>query len=201
MTPCLRPEEFVDLLDGHPLAPARRTHVETCPACRASLADLTAALRDARAGGVPEPPPFFWTGVNARVRAAVDVDPRSQSVRSGVTAWLRWDTVVAIAGMAAVLMVLAGAVDRVPHGTPLPVEDPATAGAVPVPALGDLAGAEDAALVLVLELAGSLPDAGVDAVFAIALPDLGTAAASALSTEEQDALAAILRAAVNRPPS
>jgi hypothetical protein len=201
VTSCLRPEEFVDLLDGRPLAPARRAHVEACPVCRASLADLAAALHDARTGDVPEPPPFFWTGVNARVRAAVDAEPRPSPVRSGVAAWLRWDTVVSIAGIAVVLVMLGSAVDEVPRDTPISVEAPATAAAVSGPALGDLASGEDQALALVLELAGGLPDAGLDMVFATSLPDLGTAAASALSAEEQDALAAILRAAVNRPPS
>ena len=59
----------------------------------------------------------------------------------------------------------------------------------------------DDALALVVDLADTLPDAGLEALALAPLPDLGVAAAGALTEDEQLALERLLRAAVDRPKS
>ena len=78
MTQHLRPEEFVDALDGL-LEPARRDHLETCEACRTELADIQAAHLEAIEVPILDPSPLFWDHFSARVQGAtrnLDVSPR-----------------------------------------------------------------------------------------------------------------------------
>lgn len=195
MTPCLRPEEFVDALDGS-LAPARRAHLESCAPCRQTLADLRAAWAAAQADGVPDPSPFFWPAVNARVRAAIADERRTTHTVGGAwSAWRRWTAVAPLGGLALLVVALVWIVGR--------------PGAPPMLALDDAyevspAGAPDAdadpALALVVDLASGL-DEDVDPLGLQTLPDLGDAAAATLSPDEQDALRTLLRSAVERPPS
>ena len=64
----LAESEFVDLLDGT-LAAARRQHLdELCQPARQQAADLADRRRRRPAADVPEPPPFFWTQLSARVQ-------------------------------------------------------------------------------------------------------------------------------------
>ncbi len=124
VTPCLRPEELVDLVEG--MLPAERAaHAAACETCRAAAADLAATWAEARAAEVPEPAPYFWTALSQRVRAAIGEPPP----RQGWAAWLRWDTVVPLAGMAALLMALAAAIPRPPAALDRP---PIAEAAVPV---------------------------------------------------------------------
>lgn len=191
MTPCLRPDEVVDLVDGV-LDPARGTHVETCAACREAVSDIRAALADIAITDVPEPSPYFWATVNRRVLSAIGDQPAC----GGWRAWFAWDTLMPVAGMAAVLITLGGAIARPPapvvDAVPSPLADAAPAVA---------ADAADDALTLVVELAGTLPDSSSVGLDLAPLPDLGDVAAAALTDDELDALAAILRTAVDRPKS
>jgi hypothetical protein len=66
----LSPAEFVDLVDGT-LASTRAAHVERCAECRAQAAALQAMLRETVDIPVPDPPPFFWDRLSARIRASV----------------------------------------------------------------------------------------------------------------------------------
>ena len=190
MTPCLRPDELVDLMEGT-LPAERAAHAAACQTCRAAAADLAATWADARSADVPEPPPWVWTALNPRVRS-------EPPPRRGFAAWLHWDTVVPLAGMAAVLMALAATLPR----SRVASDGPTVAEvAVPVEP-GAVASGEaiDDALALVVALAGTLPDTG-DALAFGPLPDLGEVAAMALSDDELHALEQLLRETVDRPKS
>ncbi len=194
MTPCLQPDEIIDLVDGV-LDPARATHVESCGSCRGAAAEVRAALAEVATATMPEPSPYFWPAVNRRVHAAIAAAP---AARDGWRAWLAWDTLVPVAGMAAVLMALGTTIARPPTDF---IAAPALAGAAS-PGAADVAGdPADDALSLVVELAETLPDTGVDSLDLAPLPDLGDVAAAALTDDELHALEVILRAAVDRPKS
>lgn len=190
MTPCLRPDEFIDLLDGAG-EPAARAHVAHCAACQATLADVQQALQAAQALDVPEPSPLFWPQVNARVAAAVTADA---APARGWRGWLRLDVLVPLAGLALLVVALASAVGRVatPESAPIIALDQSEA-LVP-------ADTDDGALELVLDLVATVPEGAFDSLGVAALPDLGVAAAS-LTADEQRALRALLTAAVERPQS
>jgi hypothetical protein len=201
MTPCLRPEEFVDLVDGT-LAADRRTHVDHCAACQATAADLRAALALAGTDEVPEPSVLFWSSLNARVRAQLAPRRDRTSLR-----WLRWPQLATAAGVAAVLVALGVAAQRAVREQPLP--PPASPALATAAALADVTAASgleasdstgEAALALVVDLSRELPDGGWETLGIIRLPDLAETAA-ALSPDEQEALAALLRSAVDRPKS
>lgn len=204
MTPCLSPDEFVDLLDGT-LAADRRAHLDTCATCAATAVDVREALAAAEALDVPEPSPLFWPAINARVRSAIADEA---SAARGWRAWLRLDVLVPIAGLALVVMAIASAVDAVSPVGPFPsgpgvVVDGTPAiefasGVLDEPAVTAEPG--DDALALMVDLADTLPDGGWDALGVTRLPDLDVAAA-ALTDEERDALTHLLQSAVERPKS
>lgn len=200
MTPCLAPDEFVDLIDGA-LPPARRAHLETCARCRATADEVRAAWQRAAAVDVPEPSALFWPSINARVRAAIT---GPEGARGRV--WWRWPVLVpATLGLAAVVLAVATTLPR-----PEPAAAPPDAGqAAATPLTPDVAPAaldpgiapiDDASLALVMDLAGELPNGGWDALGVSSLPELDVAAA-VLSDDEQRALAALLQAEVSRPKS
>lgn len=205
MTPCLTPDEFVDLVDGT-LAADREAHLATCAACAATATDVREALAAAMSADVPEPSPLFWPSVNARVQAAV-----AESAVTGWRAWLRFDVLVPVAGLALVLVAIASAIDAVTPGASVPsgVEMAAGPGA-PVEPVAEVAEdpaaalaaapATDDALAMMADLAAALPEGGWDALGMTRLPDLDIAAA-ALTADERDALAALLQSAVERPKS
>ncbi len=202
MRPCLRPEEFIDALDGCAASDAA-AHVATCPQCHATLAEMHAALAATRsAADVPEPSPLFWTHVNARVGAAIGDEPHAD-LQAGWWAWLRWDIVVPLAGVAMVVVALASAVDRVPTtpgAPPLAEASMATDDTALVGAGFDAVTDHDGALELMVDLAATMPGGEWDALGLSVLPDLGVAAQS-LSPDEQQALGVLLQAAVERPTS
>jgi hypothetical protein len=188
---CLAPQELVDLVEG--VLPAdRAAHAASCDDCRRQAAALAETLAELGAVDVPEPSPFFWAAINRRVAGAIAAD------RGSAPTWLRWDTLVPLAGLAALLMALGSALTP----TVSPAGAPVAAALESAPA-GD-AGAEptlDAALDLVAALVGTLPDAGVETLELAPLPDLGDVAATSLTAAEQAALEALLRDAVDRPAS
>jgi hypothetical protein len=205
MTPCLTPDEFVDLVDGT-LAANREGHLSTCAACAAMAIDVGEALAAAKSADVPEPSPLFWPSLNARVQAAV-----AQSMTTGWRAWLRVDVLVPIAGLALVVLAIASSIDAVSPAPSLPADRGVADGGGQAPEVGPDAGealvdaapitpASDDALALVADLASSLPEGGWDALGITRLPDLDVAAA-ALTADERDALAALLLSAVERPKS
>jgi hypothetical protein len=201
MSPCLQPGEIIDYVDGV-LDAERASHVATCSTCQATAADVHAVLAEAAAAEIPEPSPFFWSSINRRVAAALTAPP---AARDGWQSWLAWDTLLPVAAMGAVLMALGAAIAR----PPAPTAPTAVAAPAALPVSGDAAGTTaeaaptpaDDALALVVDLAGTLRDAGADALALAPLPDLGDVAATALSDDELQALEVLLRAAVDRPKS
>jgi hypothetical protein len=75
MTPHLRESEFVDLLD-RVLPAARLLHLEECQSCRDEADTLARTLAAADDQSIPEPSPLFWEHFSARVRAAIEEEPR-----------------------------------------------------------------------------------------------------------------------------
>lgn len=198
MTPCLGPEEFVDLLDGT-LPPPRRQHVEGCATCRATAGEMREALALAVADEVPEPSTLFWSSINARVRAEIEARPMVSWRR-----WLRWELVVPMGAVAA-LVVAAVVSNGRPEKSPVTPVSPTVAVAAPdavpsIDAVDEAARDSDAALSLVVDLSRTLPDGGWDTLGMTTLPDLADAA-QVLSAEERSALADLLRTAVDRPKS
>lgn len=206
MTPCLSPDEFVDLLDGA-LPAERRAHLDSCALCQATAADVREALAAAESLEVPEPSPLFWPAINARVSSAIADDA---AAARGWRAWLRLDVLVPIAGLALVVMAIASAVDAVspvgqfPSGPTAAAVDVSgvefAAGVLDDPASEPAAEPGDDALAMMVDLADTLPDGGWDALGVTRLPDLDVAAAS-LTAEERDALTHLLQSAVERPKS
>lgn len=198
MTPCLSSEEFVDLVDGT-LPAARRAHVEACAGCRSTASEVREALALAAEDEVPEPSALFWPSVNARVRAELDALPSA-----GWRRWLRWETAVPAVAVAALAIAVAVSMGR-PAGVPSTSAETPVATAVS-PEIPDLAARaaplveHDSALALVVDLSQTLPDGGWEILGVTTLPDLADAA-QVLSTEEQAALAELLRRAVDRPTS
>lgn len=191
MSACLRPDEVIDALDGV-LPASRRAHLDCCAACRATLAAVSAALHEARRDEVPEPSPYFWPSINARVSAAL-----AQDAAPGGTRRRWWPLLVPAAALAGLVLALSIA------STPRDARDVATAAAIdrepaaPVEAAAD--GVDDPALALVVDLAALVDDAEPLPLGPIG--DLGEMAARTLTVDEQEALQALLRAAVDRPPS
>ena len=91
--------EFVDALDGT-LAPRPAAHVASCPACAAQVEDLRAIAAGRAQADVPEPPPFFWNQLSARVRAR---SPKKRPPGRASLAWPRW-AFAAAAGIAVVVL-------------------------------------------------------------------------------------------------
>jgi hypothetical protein len=101
----LTPPELIEAAE-HSAPPARMTHVEACRACATAVAELRAALGDARlAADVPEPSPLFWDHFSARVKDATSGEPVPHPRWwAGV-----WRPVFAVAGLAAVPSLVARA--------------------------------------------------------------------------------------------
>lgn len=197
MTPCLRPDEMIDVLDGV-AGGAALAHVETCADCQALLTEMRAALGEAAHADVPEPSPLFWSQVNARVRSAIASEPQPAAAQTWWS-WLRIDVLVPLAGLAAIVVALTTTLGRVTLIDQAPVAGAETRVEAAT-GMVDLPGAGDGALELVVDLVASLPDGGWDTLGLEALPDLDVAARS-LSADEQRALQALLQAAVERPQS
>ncbi len=163
---------------------------------------MRATLGAAESADVPEPSPLFWSEVNARVGAAIGDEPRADPPASW-WAWLRWDIVVPLAGLATVLVALASAVGRVPitpSAPPLADLSMAAHDTALVGAGFDAVTDDGGALELMVDLAATMPGGEWDALGLSVLPDLGVAAQS-LSPDEQQALGVLLQAAVERPTS
>jgi len=95
----LSPAEFVDLVDGTLAAP-RAAHVAGCADCRAQAEALHLVVRAAADVTVPDPPPFFWDRLSARIRAAV-AETRPAS---------RWRALVPLASAAALVVAVVGGI-------------------------------------------------------------------------------------------
>jgi hypothetical protein len=191
-TPHLREAELVDQLEGA-LPAARRAHLQGCEACRQRAAGLSAVLDGARAVDVPEPPPFFWEQLSARLRDAVANEPAPRRrawtvLRPSAAGWAVLcgiATIVLALGLWRVLPSFTRALPApVVAGNPVPLADSEDDG------FGDIEADEGWALVRTV--ADELPSEAIDAE-GIA-PPAGSADAmvSRMSDLERIALAQIL---------
>jgi len=86
----LKPEDFINLIEGTPIAEKRRAHLQACASCRERIEPLTAVYADARAmrieeDGIAEPD---WSAFRSSVRdAMLSRSVRRQSAAHGWTAW------------------------------------------------------------------------------------------------------------------
>jgi hypothetical protein len=103
MTDHLRPEEFVEVLDGVAEAPAR-AHLATCAECRAQLDELHEVMRESAGVDAPVPSPLFWDHFSDRVRHATAVLPARAPWWQGV--WRPAAVFAAAAGAVALIVVL-----------------------------------------------------------------------------------------------
>jgi hypothetical protein len=118
MTNHLRPDEFVDALDGT-LSPARDAHLGECAHCRAELDDLLSIQHEAQTDHAPEPSPLYWDHFSARVREATAHEKRT------LEPWWRrgWQPIAVLTAAAAaiVLMLQMGSTPAIVVPTPTPV--------------------------------------------------------------------------------
>jgi hypothetical protein len=215
VTPCLGPDEFVDLLEGQ-LPAARAAHVEACPACREQFAWLQGTLRDALDAPVPEPSPLFWNSLAARVRRDVD-----GAIGRSRRRWWDLPVLAPAVGLAAAVALLVATIARVPPAVVDPVvrlaADLREAGTLTTAdALGELTetdvteasraiGEPPAAAVPPIDVVASLV-AGLDwdelAAAGLGVqPGAADAAIATLAPDERAALVRALRAALDGPES
>lgn len=189
----LDPEDLVDELDGE-LAAERRTHLETCEACRRQLQDSRALLSDVRTSQVPEPSPLFWTHFSHRVRQAIADEPRPRA--TWLPVWAGWRILAPTAALALLVAVLVNAVPRA--GAPAANVSMAAVDIELQAPLTD-EGFDDASWRLVSALAGDL-DLDAPPVGFVA-PGSIERAASDLEPAERAELLRLLRAELGRPES
>lgn len=186
--------EFVDLLEGTLPAP-RTAHVDGCEACRRQADDLLAAWQRAAGIDVPEPPPFFWTQLSARVRDVVAVEPGH-----GGTFWRIGSRRVSwwALATAAALILAAGLWRGAPDGRP--AADPGVAavaeGMVPDGTLVDVDLDEDWALVR--SVADGLTAEAIAAAGVGARPGAAEGMLLRLTDAERRELARLLEAEINQ---
>jgi hypothetical protein len=143
MTNHLRPEEFVEALDGA-LAPDLQAHLVACGQCRQELEQLRSLVGDVRGVDAPEPSPLFWDHFSARVKQATLAEP----VPAAGAWWRQWSSLpkllrpigaVATGAVALALMFAlrpvtpvpsSPSVESVPVSVPMPVADDGSWGLV-----------------------------------------------------------------------
>ena len=210
MTPCLGPDEFVDLLEGQ-LPAVRVAHLDACPACRGQFARLQGTLRDTLDAPVPEPSPLFWAHLAERVRRVVDADGTPPRERR----WWRLPALAPAVGLSAAVMMLVASVAGRPAAAvatgaragdlpaTLPVAATDTLADVEVPdatAAGDpLAG--DAPIDALAALVAGLDWDELSAAGLAVAPGAADAVVDTLALQERVALVRALRAALEGPES
>ena len=199
----LNPSELIDLLDGT-LPPARAAHARECPRCRDEVDRARLALDDARGVETGEPSPLFWPQFTARVRRALDAEPRPSR-------WLphAWRLSPAAFGLLAAAIIVAGFAAWLLRPMPAGVETAPSGIAtvqpsgIPAPASAPLLeNAEaDAGWDLVAGLAESLEWDEVASAGVSVRPGAAERALLQLSDEQQEELVRLLEAEIGRLPS
>src|SRR5581483_1566533 len=150
----LTPQELVEVAE-RPDA-AAPPHMERCDTCRRELEGLRVALAAAAEVPVPEPSPFFWERLSARVAAAVEEDLAARS-RAGALL-LRFVSRITAAGsrrLGAATAVSAALIAAlvITFVRPTPGPEPGVVG--PVHETSAAAPGDDAALALVAAAMGT----------------------------------------------
>ena len=188
----LRPEEFIDVIDGPDALDAAasaplRQHLDGCEACRAELDALRLTLTDA--SGVPPaaPSPLFWDHFSARVQRAT-AEERAVP-ESSWRSW--WRPAAAFAGVAGAIALIFALRPGAPvnQGTEIAPES-TTAVITPLPAFADPE--EESAWGLVLALASEFD---TDVVREAVTPQAGAADAmiERLTDKQRSELARLLQ--------
>jgi len=147
-------EQLIAVLEGTADERAA-SHLRSCAACTAQMADLRATLDAVQRLEVPEPSPLFWDQLSDRVHEAVAAEERR---RPGSGLWTWW-TLAPFAAAAAAVIVAALHVGAPKAGpSPVPAAAVATAAAdvAPLPPLGDQ---DDPSLALVASMASQVDEA------------------------------------------
>jgi hypothetical protein len=178
----LTSDELIDAIEGLPV-PERQAHLAACETCQRQIRELAAVLGDAQQASVPEPSPLFWQHLSARVRGAIDADPRGSSL-----SWWRWQLLAPLGAVA--LLVVALATNIRPPDVAL---DVAAGAAVDAPRAAD----SWAALTL---LVGNI-DLETASAAGVIEPGAADAALLELTSEEQQELTRLLEAELMRVKS
>lgn len=98
----LRPDEFVDAVDGM-LNAERRRHVDAYAACRRQLRELERLIGESSRAPVPEPSPLFWDHFSARIQEAVrrEAPPTHEPCSP-----YRWPALVPLGTLAALVLTM-----------------------------------------------------------------------------------------------
>ena len=115
MTKHLRPDEFVDAMDGA-LPAARGAHLEQCAECRAELDGLLSMQREAAADDAPEPSPLFWDHFSARVKQVTADESIGTRWNWGRFAWKPVAALTVAAGALAIGLYVRPAVEPAAAG-------------------------------------------------------------------------------------
>ena len=183
----LTPDELLDAVEGL-LAPDRFGHLASCGECQRQLEDWSMALAEAKQVSVPEPSPLYWNQFSARVRAAVEAEPAP----GGWPAWLRWQVLLPLGGVAAIVgaLMLSLTTHRNAPATP------DTLLALDAPLVADVLDGSDA-----LELLAGAFDIDAAADAGVIAPGVADRAVLELTVEEQAELSRLLQAEMTRSKS
>lgn len=200
MTRHLSPAQLLDVAEGAAAA-GLVAHAASCDACRARVDGLRDGVRLALSDRVPEPPPFFWEHMAARVGEAV------RQEEEPAAGWRFWRRRWASAGAVAVLVVAVAAGASLWKGqsqgvASAPGSGPAAApSALKLESSDDLVSQDDPSWNLLRALSADVVfDDGVSASV-LPVPGAADRALQQLTETERIELARILRAAMAKPAS
>ena len=189
----LTPDELIDALEGV----GHQAHLADCARCRRELAELAAALADAKHASVPEPSPLFWPHFSERVRTAIDRDaPAAGTLRS----WLRWQVLLPFGAAAMIILalVISGPKqNRAERETTAAELDALGAPAAPVAPVALDAPASPDSWVVLADLVGDM-DMDAAAAAGVVAPGVAEQAVLQLTADEQQELTRLLEAELTR---
>ena len=182
----LTPDELIDAVEDLLALPERKAHLEACPDCLRQLSDLSGVLAEAKQTSVPEPSPLYWNQLSTRVREAVAADADTNRWSS----WLRWQVLLPLGGVAAMVVALTIALPKPEPVVVLPDVPVALEAAVSPDASGDA-----------LELLFGDFDLDAAAAAGVIEPGVADQAVLELTAEEQAELTRLLQAELTRSKS
>ena len=191
----LTSDQLVDLAEGTRTQPSM-SHLQSCEACQARVAELCQTLLAVEELEVPEPSPLFWDRFSARVHEAVEADRANGRVAFGrwslraMPLWVGSFAVIVLA----VAMMTRGRVSQAPA--------PAGSIAVVAESQADVPViADDPSLSLVADLVTDLEwDAAVEAGLTTHI-GVDDDIVTQLTEGERRELHQLLRTELGRPPA
>jgi predicted anti-sigma-YlaC factor YlaD len=182
--------QLVDALEE--ALPEVEDHLRQCPACRAQLDELRAALDSVRADVPPEPSPLFWNHFASRVNARIDRRdsvPAAAPERGWLPHALAWCGVLALV-LAVVSIIVAPTRPIAPPG--------ATAAEQLAASPAETGLEEDEAWSVIRGLAAGLDDDEARAAGVAPRPGAADSIAMELSDTERAELARLIDAELKR---